>query len=522
MFRSEPISSCFALEPDGRSTLRLCVYAAQLRPRHRWIRYFAFYIGPVVWVGPTIVIWHGLGLPLEYGMGWACLYYIIMYAVFGAFVADGLLCSRSVMSRPGECTALPSEVSQPDDNGRCSGRSSRDREWLSARSESLCSGGSASPSPQRSYDHRRTRRSLSPAGPSHLTVPLQVHANAHGPYTRANVPEPSWRLVLDELTALRGEVEKLKAVPPTSSQPEVYAQPGPSHAPGVAQQAASPANFSGFGDSGSEDGELREVTPRKSVLLQGVKDLGPPESVSADIDQQVAGMVNFLFDNGMQEEDYKAITEDVIARRPSNCPALAPVDCNSQILGALKTDAKRADGRLRDVSADILKAGTILTKSLLILDKVAQEEDNPVVAQEVGLLNGVLALLGHANHRTNLARRFIMRREINPKYSHLCTDKVPMSRYLFGDDVSQTAKQIDDTEKLKNKFSAKKSSSQWKFTSGRSRGFWGRTTHRNYSARFQPYGLQRFGYRGGQRQPSVRQDLDSKNARGRGHSRPRH
>lgn len=248
------------------------------------------------------------------------------------------------------------------------------------------------------------------------------------------------------------------------------------------------------------------------------KALGPADSVSEDIDQQVAGMVNFLFDKGMQEEDYKAISEDVITRRPNNCPALAPVECNPQILGALKTDAKKADFRLKEISADIFKAGTIITKSLLALDKVAQDDGHPVVAQEVSMINGALVLLGHANHRTNLARRFIMKREINQKYSHLCSDKVPMSQCLFGDDVSW---QTEDTEKLKNKFSAKKTPNIWRFTSGRSRGFWGKTAHRNYSSRFQPYGLQRLGFRGGQRQHSARQDADPKNAKGRDSYKPR-
>ena len=63
-----------------------------------------------------------------------------------------------------------------------------------------------------------------------------------------------------------------------------------------------------------------------------------------------------------------------------------------------------------------------------------------MVEQEVSRINGAVALLGHAYHRANLARRFITKREINHKFSHLCSDKVPMSCFLFGDDISQSAK----------------------------------------------------------------------------------
>ncbi|XP_045131685.1 uncharacterized protein LOC123516453 isoform X2 [Portunus trituberculatus] len=242
--------------------------------------------------------------------------------------------------------------------------------------------------------------------------------------------------------------------------------------------------------------------------------------VSVDIDDQVAGMVNFLFDNGMQDKDYKAISEDVLTTRPKNCPALAPVECNPQILEALKTDARKADAHLKDVCGGILKAGTILTKSLLALDQVAQESTHLVVEREVNNINGTWALLGHANHKNNLARRFVMKREINQKYSHLCSDKLPMSRLLFGDDVTQSTRQIEESEKLRHKLAAKKTTPVlWRFTSGRSRGFWGRTTHRTYSPRFQPYGLLR-GVRSGQQQQQLRPDQESKNARGWGHFRP--
>ncbi|MPD06573.1 hypothetical protein E2C01_102390 [Portunus trituberculatus] len=191
-------------------------------------------------------------------------------------------------------------------------------------------------------------------------------------------------------------------------------------------------------------------------------------------------MVNFLFDNGMQDEDYEAISEDVLTTRPKNCPVLAPVECNPQILEAMKTDARKADAHLKDVCGDILKAGTILTKSLLALDQVAQESAHPVVEQEL-----------------------------------------PMSRLLFDDDVSQFTRQIEESKKLRHKLAAKKTTPvPWRFTSGRSRGFWGRTTHRTYSPRFQPYGLIR-GVRSGQWQQQPRPDQKSKNARGRGHFRPR-
>ena len=62
-----------------------------------------------------------------------------------------------------------------------------------------------------------------------------------------------------------------------------------------------------------------------------------------------------------------------------------------------------------------------------MLDKIAQDEKNKDVACEVGMINAALALLGNANYKNNLVRRFVIKKEINAKYAHLRSDKVPMT-----------------------------------------------------------------------------------------------
>lgn len=343
------------------------------------------------------------------------------------------------------------------------------------------------------------------------------HARARAPSAD---PTPPWNAVLDALAELRRDVDQLKGVRSASSPTCTVVNAGAGTS-SEHRQARSPASFSGFHDSCSDEGKRLDQTQSCSALLHGAMNFGPPELVSGDIDPKVAEMVNFLFDNGLREEDYKAICEDEIVKRPANCSALAPVDCNPQVLEALRKDAKRADFRLKDVNKDIQRAATIIVKSLLVLDKVAQDECNTVISQEVGMINGALALLGNANHKNNLARRFIMKRELNQKYSHLCSDRVPMSRFLFGDDVSQSAKHIEESEKLKNKIAAKKPSSPWKFAGGRAKGVWGKPMHKGFSSRFQPYIPQRPAYRAGQRLAPTRQDTESKNGKGRAQYKPR-
>ena len=90
----------------------------------------------------------------------------------------------------------------------------------------------------------------------------------------------------------------------------------------------------------------------------------------------------------MLDDKYREIMEADVVKRSSNCPALAPVECNTQVWDTLKLDARKADFRMKEVSKDIVKAATIITKSLPVLDKVAQE-GCPEVANEINMLHGL-------------------------------------------------------------------------------------------------------------------------------------
>ena len=297
----------------------------------------------------------------------------------------------------------------------------------------------------------------------------------------------------------------------------------------VPDSQESQAGFSGFRtplrEYSDEEEEIQRDVPHDSILLQGAKNYGPTETVSKELDEEIAAMVNHLFINGMRQEDYKAIVEDEVTFRPRNCHALTQVDCNSQVLDALPAEAKKADFRLREVGKDVTKAATIIVKSLTVLDKVARDEEHQIIANEVAMLNGALALLGNAHYRNNLTRRHIIKRDINPKYSHLCADKAPMTGLLFGDDLSQATRNIEEAERLKTKFFFKKptswTASRGRFGGGQQRNFFAKASSRGFTARYQPYGFRRMPSSGEQRRSYPAQAGTTKNVRGRGLQNPR-
>ncbi|MPC48717.1 hypothetical protein E2C01_042499 [Portunus trituberculatus] len=152
--------------------------------------------------------------------------------------------------------------------------------------------------------------------------------DARGFRRTSPMPAP-WSVVLDALAGLWGEVEALKAdrqrLPPSAGS--VRAPVGDSTlGTQGSSPSCSPANFSGFSARVSDDEDMSVLAATAdSALIRATKAFGPTDMVSADIDHRVAEMVNFLFDNGLREEDYKAICEDEIVKRPNNCHALVPL-----------------------------------------------------------------------------------------------------------------------------------------------------------------------------------------------------
>lgn len=164
------------------------------------------------------------------------------------------------------------------------------------------------------------------------------------------------------------------------------------------------------------------------------------------IDEVLAKNVNNLFLNGMDEEQYNEIVKDEKTPRPENCEALRVVKTNQLVWDVLPTFTQTCDRKLQNIEKTVVKAATILTASV---NKMAQSDncDDEILDK----CNDTIALMGHANRQLNLARREFMKPDLDYNYVHLCAQSVPYTSFLFGDDVSKAAKDIEDTRKIGNR-----------------------------------------------------------------------
>lgn len=178
------------------------------------------------------------------------------------------------------------------------------------------------------------------------------------------------------------------------------------------------------------------------------------EICSKDIDAVLAANVNELFRQGMEEEQYSTIVKDEVTPRPGNCDSLVTVKLNQLVWDIVSPVARSKDKKLQNVETSLVKAACIVTKTVDSAAEMEKEakENGYDIGPIIDSCNDALALLGHANRQLNMARRDFLKPELkNDTYSHIFSHSIPFTDQLFGDDVSKTAREIEEFSKIGHK-----------------------------------------------------------------------
>jgi hypothetical protein len=193
----------------------------------------------------------------------------------------------------------------------------------------------------------------------------------------------------------------------------------------------------------------------------------------------------------MDDAQYSEIIKDEANPRPDNCDGLLVVKTNQLIWELISPFAQTCDKKMQAIEKSVVKAAVLLCKTVNNLAKIEKEKNTDEFDNVIDECNDVLALLGHTNRQINLARRDCIRSELNSEYTHLCAHTQPYTTFLFGDDVSKTAKDIEDCSKIANHIYYGRGSSRGRGRFNRGRGRFGRSrgtrgrgigrgTHNNY------------------------------------------
>ena len=83
---------------------------------------------------------------------------------------------------------------------------------------------------------------------------------------------------------------------------------------------------------------------------------------------------------------------------------------------------------------------------LSMTEKKGLDKEGVQQIKQFGL--DALSLLTHVNYELNMQRRQLMKPDIGKDYASLCSQQIPFTDYLFGDDLQKQLKDIGDVNKI--------------------------------------------------------------------------
>lgn len=221
----------------------------------------------------------------------------------------------------------------------------------------------------------------------------------------------------------------------------------------VPQKVAKSACPSSHNNSDSDEeicDDTVSVPDADTDLLKELDaDLNDEEEVGEEVAISLANVVNRSFRRKFSETKFNDRFDKYL--RPGNCDNFQVPLVNPEIWKSIPAEARSADIKMSHIQKAIAKAGTALassTQTLLQAQRGARPETLTLLKSAVGKNGDALAAMGHAFHDVSLKRRHAIRPLLHHNLAGLCQDSRPVTQFLFGDNLSQSVKDIRETEKL--------------------------------------------------------------------------
>ena len=149
-------------------------------------------------------------------------------------------------------------------------------------------------------------------------------------------------------------------------------------------------------------------------------------------------------------------------KRPENCPALSVPTIHPHLWANLPKEAREHDKRFQNAQELLTKGliGVVQVKEL-ILQFNTHPDQFPKLFKELNeKLDDSVALLGNAFLESSYRRRDMLKPAIHPRYHSLCGPKTQVTKYLFGDNVLESAKTLQSSQKLTRSMAPGRNTSQ--------------------------------------------------------------
>ena len=160
------------------------------------------------------------------------------------------------------------------------------------------------------------------------------------------------------------------------------------------------------------------------------------------VNQELASGVEKVLTDGMSKGTLSALLDPYHA--PANCSLLSVLQCNPEIFKNTSQSAKARDSALQNIQKALIKGLTAILLAFDDLSAILQPAQSGAMKQ----IADVVALLAHSSHALDLFRRHAFKGELKEEYSSLCGGAHPVVGALFGPNVQDRVKELNDTLRM--------------------------------------------------------------------------
>ena len=178
------------------------------------------------------------------------------------------------------------------------------------------------------------------------------------------------------------------------------------------------------------------------------------ECFGPKVSDALAKRINEAFSKKPIESKFKALAEKYCS--PENCNLLTVPRVNPGIWNDLPRASRKLDVGLQEAQKSAVHAAqaiTLAVESLIRCKKEKAELDQKLL---LDYLCDSLSFIGNASFQVSLKRRELLKPDLSRNFRSLCSSSTPLSRFLFGDELSKSVKDITRANKIMAKVMPKK------------------------------------------------------------------
>ena len=169
------------------------------------------------------------------------------------------------------------------------------------------------------------------------------------------------------------------------------------------------------------------------LLAEIAQDMDEGGKTAPNISDQLAKIINSPWLNKLNDE---SLREELDAHlRPANCDRLITPKVNPEIWGRLYKETRAKDLKPSYLQSNLTTVGNIMSKTTDMLLKAHADKCRVDVETIIRMNTDAIAIMGHTTYNLAQRRRDVIRPVLNKDYATLCASRVPVTSFLFGDEL---------------------------------------------------------------------------------------